>query len=269
MNPVRILCLSLVLAAAAGAQITKQPEFDQRDKFRGSQVEMAIDSDSHTSGMRGAAASAMLNRFLRTEWESAPRLAEVREHLKKQDYTAASKSLAGAPATAAFEIARAVAAVGLGDAAGAVAPLCSALRAGATALDFVGDLLELNPGQADCLRRYLAGAARQPDPGSRVLYLYALALLRTEPADPKSAESTLIQATRAAPPSAFVWLELGKLQSTPGHEPEAIAALEQAVQLDPALAQAHYRLAQLYRRTGKPDQASAHLEAWRKAGSPR
>lgn len=266
----RMLWTALLATAALQAQITKQPEFDQRDKFRASQVEMAIDSDSHTSGMRGARVNALLNRYLQTRWESSPKLDEVRAHLKKQDYSAASAALEGAARKPAFEIARAVTLTGLGDPHGAVAPLCAALgQDSKSALPFVSDLLELDPGEAGCLRHYLAGAARKAPRDSQLLYVYALSLLRTDPADPAAAEAVLVKASQAGPRSSQVWFELGKLQSTPGREAEAIASFERAVEIDPNLAQAHYRLAQLYRQGGKPERAASHLEAWRKTKDPR
>ncbi len=266
----RTLCIPLLAIGALNAQITRQPEFDQRDKFRASQVDMAIDSDSHTSGMRGARVNALLNRYLQTPWEGSSKLDEVRAHLKRQDYTAASAALAGAAPKPVFEIARAVTLAGLGDPHGAAAPLCSALgQDSKVALPFVADLLELNPGEAGCLRRYLANAALKSPRDSHVLYVYALSLLRAEPPDPAAAEAALVKASQAGPKSSQVWFELGKLQSTPGREAEAVASFERAVEIDPGLAQAHYRLAQLYRQGGKPDQAASHLEAWRKTKDSR
>ena len=257
--------LTVMSGSVCPAQITKQPEFDQRDKFRASQVEMAIDSDSHTSGMRGAAVNGLLNRFLGTSWSADAKLAAIRAQLKKQDYTGAKTLLSDAGHTVPFEIGRAVTFAGLGDAHAAVAPLCNAARLDMTAtLPFVGDLLELNPGEAQCLRDQLRKHAQAPHADSQVLHVYALSLLRTDPPDPKAAEEMLLAAAKTGPKNAQVWLDLGKLQSVPGRESQAIASLEHALAIDPALAQAHYRLAQLYRQTGKPEQAASHLEAWRK-----
>jgi tetratricopeptide (TPR) repeat protein len=47
-----------------------------------------------------------------------------------------------------------------------------------------------------------------------------------------------------------------------GRYPEAITALEEAVRLEPSMAQAHYRLAQAYRRTGQEERAAKALEAF-------
>jgi Tfp pilus assembly protein PilF len=56
--------------------------------------------------------------------------------------------------------------------------------------------------------------------------------------------------------------QLGVLYSDQRRYREAAAALEEAVRLEPEMAQAHYRLAQAYRRTGREDLAEKELEAF-------
>ena len=43
-----------------------------------------------------------------------------------------------------------------------------------------------------------------------------------------------------------------------------MAALQRAVRLEPGMAQAHYRLSQVYRRTGQDDLAQKELEAFQR-----
>lgn len=56
--------------------------------------------------------------------------------------------------------------------------------------------------------------------------------------------------------------QLGALYSDQRRYPEAAAALEEAARLEPGMAQAHYRLAQVYRRLGREDLARRALEAF-------
>ena len=55
-------------------------------------------------------------------------------------------------------------------------------------------------------------------------------------------------------------LELGILLSDQRRYKEAIPELQRAAQLEPDLAQAHYRLAQAYQRTGQKELADKELE---------
>jgi tetratricopeptide (TPR) repeat protein len=67
------------------------------------------------------------------------------------------------------------------------------------------------------------------------------------------------------------FLELGILLSDQVRYREAILELRRAIQLEPSLAQAHYRLAQAYQRTGQNALAAKELEIFGQLtdGSPR
>jgi tetratricopeptide (TPR) repeat protein len=62
--------------------------------------------------------------------------------------------------------------------------------------------------------------------------------------------SLYARAAAVGPPSAFAQLGLGRALRRAGHEDEAMAALREAVRLDPALATPHFELAELYAERG-------------------
>jgi Flp pilus assembly protein TadD len=59
------------------------------------------------------------------------------------------------------------------------------------------------------------------------------------------------------------FFELGVLLAEQDRQAEAIEHLRRATALDPSLSQAHYRLAQLYQRTGQQDLAARELQTFR------
>ena len=79
----------------------------------------------------------------------------------------------------------------------------------------------------------------------------------------------LRRAVALDPKLAKGFLELGILLSDQQRYKEAIQQLRSAASLDPGLAQAHYRLARAYQRTGQEELAAKELEIFErlKAGS--
>ena len=61
------------------------------------------------------------------------------------------------------------------------------------------------------------------------------------------------------PEFADAHLQLGNFYSDESKIPEAVTAYQEALQIDPNLADAHYRLAQLHRRTEKGAAAASEL----------
>ena len=60
------------------------------------------------------------------------------------------------------------------------------------------------------------------------------------------------------------FFQLGVLLAEQERHPEAIESLRRAAALQPSLSQAHYRLAQLYQRTGREDLAAKELQTFRR-----
>ena len=63
---------------------------------------------------------------------------------------------------------------------------------------------------------------------------------------------------------ASLYFFAGKVQESAGRIPLAIAAFEQALDLNPALAEAHYRLGSLCEQLGEPRASAAHFRVYRR-----
>ena len=103
-------------------------------------------------------------------------------------------------------------------------------------------------------------------------YYYAVALWNQqhETADPGNSarvEQLLKKAISRDLKMAAAYLQLGILYDSRKDLPEATSALEQAIRLDPNLEEAHYRLGQIYRRTGDDAKAQRELEAYKRAAN--
>lgn len=125
-----------------------------------------------------------------------------------------------------------------------------------------------SPCLAEKLKRF---ASLQPD-NALANYYYAIDLLkqRQGPDDTrteKQVESLLEKAVRLDPRLADGYLQLGILRSDRKDFPQAIAAYQQAIAVSPGLEEAHYRLAQVYRRTGDKLKAQQELEQYQQLSS--
>ena len=86
-------------------------------------------------------------------------------------------------------------------------------------------------------------------------YYYAIGLRQSMP--PK-AQSLMEKAVRIDPGLGAAWLELGILFADQGNDSQAIPAWQNAT--DAGVIEAHYRLAQAWRRTGEPGKAKAEID---------
>jgi tetratricopeptide (TPR) repeat protein len=77
-------------------------------------------------------------------------------------------------------------------------------------------------------------------------------------------ETLLKRAVALDPKLATAYFELGVLLADQDRYPEAIRELRAATRLEPGLAQAHYRLAQAYQRTGQQALAAKELETFQR-----
>jgi len=78
------------------------------------------------------------------------------------------------------------------------------------------------------------------------------------------AESLLRKAVQLDPKLAAGYLQLGILYSDRKDFPSAIAAYREAIEADSKPEEAHYRLAQLYRRTGEKEKAKEQIALYEK-----
>jgi tetratricopeptide (TPR) repeat protein len=91
-------------------------------------------------------------------------------------------------------------------------------------------------------------------------YYYAISLWKQPkgpqaPETSRQVESLLEKSVRSDPKLAVAFLQLGVLYEERRDLQRAISAYQQAIGADPQLGEAHYRLAQTYRRTGEKGRA--------------
>ena len=118
----------------------------------------------------------------------------------------------------------------------------------------------------DKLRRFVALQPENPEAN----YYYAVALWKRRKLLPDSVsvsqaariETLLTTAARLNPQYAAPQLQLGILHSDAGDYPAATSDFQKAIQLDPQIEEAHYRLAQVYRQLGQPDKSKEQLELY-------
>lgn len=152
------------------------------------------------------------------------------------------------------------------------------------AAKYVGQAADLNPANSTAYvvlgKMTLAEAASTPavvdhlekfvnrcptDPLAN--YYYAVALWKqgrtSQSAETaRQVESLLEKASQLDPKLAGASLQLGIVYEEIGNLSRAVEAYQSAVSADPNLRDAHYRLAQLYRRAGKKAQAEQELAAY-------
>lgn len=132
---------------------------------------------------------------------------------------------------------------------------------------FLGKMLgaESKPSQqvVEKLHRFVTQQPENPQAN----YYYAIALwkLRTGPQDMATAtqvETLLTKAMHLDPKFAAAYLQLGILCSEQKDFPKAIMNFQQAIQADPQMEAAHYRLAQAYRQTGETAKAEGEIRVY-------
>ncbi len=124
---------------------------------------------------------------------------------------------------------------------------------------------EIVPSQdlIDRLRRFDALQPQNAD----AHYLYALGLWKQRSRSPKAhaavqVKSLLEKTLQINPKYAAAELQLGLVEADRGAYAEAIAHYQRALQTDPELVEAHYRLAQAYRETGDSEKAKAEVRTY-------
>jgi tetratricopeptide (TPR) repeat protein len=139
---------------------------------------------------------------------------------------------------------------------------------------FLGEMYGVTPDvSGEITARFARLVERRPE-FALGHYYYAMLLWKGQPAAAAAPDLTRIEALlrRAAtlePRNAKPVLQLGILLLETRRWPDAVIALESAVQLAPDLAQAHFRLSQAYRRTGQTARANEELAIFEKLEAKR
>ncbi len=134
---------------------------------------------------------------------------------------------------------------------------------------FLSRAYDSSPSQADeVIQRFRRFAELQPR-NARALYYYAMSLWKGKRAQDPSLDlhqiASLLAASIALDPAlAEAHLQLGNLYSDQSKYAESIPEYVRSLELNPDLADAHYRLGQAYVRTGQKDSAQEQLQAYQK-----
>jgi tetratricopeptide (TPR) repeat protein len=129
---------------------------------------------------------------------------------------------------------------------------------------FMGKIGMVTPTSSPCLEEKLARFVREQPENSEASYLYAMTILKRQEQTPDSAalaqaEGLLMNAVKYDSKCADGYLQLGIMQSSRHSFDRAIAYYTKAIDANPQLADAHYRLGVAYDRTGKRDKAEAEF----------
>lgn len=132
---------------------------------------------------------------------------------------------------------------------------------------FLGKIQEVETAPSPCIAQGLARFARLRPDDPRANYYYALSLWKRSKAEGSSGDqarvaSLLEKATQLDPRFAAAYLQLGNLFAGQKRYPEAVSSYQKAIAASPRLADAHYRLAQVYMRTGEKLKARAEMQAY-------
>ena len=116
------------------------------------------------------------------------------------------------------------------------------------------------------VERFARFTRLQPD-NAQANYYYAVALWKqsratASPETEHQVETLLKKALSLDPALSSASLQIGVLYEERRNLPQAVAAYESAAKMAPQLKEAHYRLAQLYRRTGEKSKAEQELATY-------
>jgi tetratricopeptide (TPR) repeat protein len=129
---------------------------------------------------------------------------------------------------------------------------------------FMGKIGMVTPVSAPCLEEKLARFVREQPENSQASYLYAMTILKRQeqvpdPVGLARVESLLVNAVKYDSKCADGYLQLGIMRFSRRSFDAAIDFYIKAIDANPQLADAHYRLGMAYDRTGKRDKAEAEF----------
>lgn len=130
---------------------------------------------------------------------------------------------------------------------------------------FMGRIESAAPDALPCIEPKLARFAREQPENAQANYLYAMAILKREQAagnaqTTNEAEGLLRKAVALDPKCAEAWLELGILAASRRDFVTAIGFYTRAIDVNPQMSDAHYRLGVAYDRTGQASKASQEFQ---------
>ncbi len=132
---------------------------------------------------------------------------------------------------------------------------------------FLGKIQGVETTQSECSTERLARFANLQPENALANYYYAVNLWkrRKGPDDAESlaqVESLLKKSVALDSRLGIGYLQLGVLYSERGDFPRAVLSYQEAIRVNPELEEAHYRLAQAFKRTGEKDKAERELQLY-------
>ncbi len=130
---------------------------------------------------------------------------------------------------------------------------------------FLGQMDQAAPVPLPCAKEKLERFAQAQPGDASANYFCAVAIYKSQSKTPnresiQQSESLLKKAITINPKFAEAYLQLGNLYSDQQRKEDAIAAYDKATETDPSLAEAHYRLAVAYQRSGNELQAQQEFK---------
>ncbi len=137
---------------------------------------------------------------------------------------------------------------------------------------FLGKMQEASPGPLPCAEHKLARFAQDQPENALANYYYAVALWKRNRASENAdallhAESLLQKAATIDPKLDAVYLQLGNLYVARGAFPQAVAAYQKAIAVNPGGSDAHYRLGLAYKRIGEDGKWQSEIEQYKQLES--
>jgi Flp pilus assembly protein TadD len=130
---------------------------------------------------------------------------------------------------------------------------------------FMGKIQMAAPNPLPCVEQKLARFVQRQPENSLANYFYAMALLKSQERSAdretlRKAEGLLTNAVTIDPKCADGYLELGILSASQNNFEEAIELYRKAIDANPELGDAHYRLAVAYDRIGESPKAKEEFQ---------
>ena len=230
------------------AQITKPPEFEEATKFETSKSTGTVDGSSHVSAERAAVNQELLAILRRLPgYADGVRLIESQMPAAAQSHFEAKRQRLGVAVTL-FLAGKTEASAEL------LCHLANEKPVSAGLLPVLGETVGAATPWAGRILLAIRQLAR-PETSAGEYYL-ARALLKQDPPQAIEARRHLTRSAALDPQATAALLESARQITGQA----AIAALEEALRRDEKLSVAHYRLAQLYRASGKIDLSRQHLQ---------
>jgi tetratricopeptide (TPR) repeat protein len=126
---------------------------------------------------------------------------------------------------------------------------------------FMGKIELAAPAPPSCVEQKLARFVQEQPRNATAKYLYAMAISRREDhADLERVESLLLEAVTLDRKCSEAYLQLGILSFAKRDYAKAIEFYTKALEANPQMTEAHYRLGVAYSRTGEPAKAKRELQ---------